>query len=424
MLKELMEKRIKLAHDIRGFMEKSNGTPNDMTESDRTAWTQAVADFDKLNDQIDLVKQSEQATILLSQPAPGSGVASGARADASAKQKGKNIDHQFLEVLKSGHRSETYRQAWQEDAKLHAFSETDLSGAGYFVTPLQMAERIITNVAKMTYIRSMSEVYSVLGADSLGFVTSSDLNDFSWVAETAAVSVSTESTIGRRELQPHRGSKLIKLSRKLIRNAANAEAEFMRKITRSRAYTEEKAFISGTGVGQPLGFNVASTSGVSTSRDVSSGTANTVGFDDIVNAYALIEAGYRGDLTWFLHRNMEARIRKVKDSNNQYIWSPAGVGMYNAQTLVGGMPSTILGVPTAISEFMPDPGVSGNITTGTYPMTLANLKLGYIIVDNLLNEIIPLNETYANSNELGFVYNFETDGAPAQEGAFARVKVS
>lgn len=405
----------KVAAKIHDARANSDGGKKEMTALELQEFN---ANVDKLQELKALHAKVQQADELMSwanTPAPGIPVAPG-----NGK---KEVDKQalgFFQVLLQGKQNEAYRESMIAGLEKQGFSQNDLPGGGYFVTPLQIASDVILDPEKSLYIRRNATVQSLVGAQSLGVVKAADLDDFEWKSEVGTISQSTEDPTSIRELTPRRLSKLIRISRKLVRNSTNAEAVFFQLCQRAKGYTEEKAFISGSGVNRPLGFNVASPNGVSTNRDQSAAAANSVTFDDIIKTYALIEEPYRAALSAIMHRNMEARVRLLKDGDNRYIWNP--MGTTNPMVATVGMPSTLLGVPVYVSEFMPDPGVGATITAGIYPITFANFREGYWIADNLLMEIIPMIETFASSNEMGFAFNSDTDGMPVNEKAFARVK--
>ncbi|MFZ4483748.1 MAG: phage major capsid protein [Chthoniobacterales bacterium] len=308
------------------------------------------------------------------------------------------------------------------DAALKALSVSSPPGGGYTVMPMELAQEVIRLVTDELYVRQNANVLPpLLTAESLGVVGINDFDDFSWTTERGAATEDTNEPFTRRELQPKRGSKQIKLSRTVMRLSSNAEQLVLDRIAFVMSRTQEKGFLTGTGAGQPLGFLVTDAQGVTSSRVRSSGTANVVGADDIFNLLADLKAAYRPGAFWMMHRNMEARLRKIKDSNNNYVWQP---GFYNGNALVGASPNTLCGYPYVLTEFMTDPGVTGNITTGVKALALQNLKRGYWIVDALGMEIVPQPETYAASNDFGYVLNFMADGMPVDPNAFAQLQVS
>src|SRR5262249_34821442 len=135
------------------------------------------------------------------------------------------------------------------------------------------------------------------------------------------------------------------------------------------AITQEKAFLLGTGVQQPLGLFVASADGVPTSRDVSTGNTTTdIGADGLIEAKYSLKGNYWPRARWIWSREAVKRIRKMKDGNGQYLWQ-AG--------LAGGQPDTILDVPYSVSEYAPN-----TFTTGLYVGIIGDLNQ-YWIADAL-----------------------------------------
>jgi HK97 family phage major capsid protein len=168
--------------------------------------------------------------------------------------------------------------------------------------------------------------------------------------------------------------------------------------------------MTGPGSNQPLGLFTASDDGIPTSRDVSDGnTATDIKGDGLINAKFKLKAQYMAGARWLFHRDGIKNIRKLKDSNGNYIWM-AG--------LANGQPDTILEVPYIMSEFAPN-----TFTTGKYVGLIGDFRF-YWIVDALTMELQRLVELYSLSNKIGFVVRAETDAQPVRAEAFARVKLA
>ena len=82
------------------------------------------------------------------------------------------------------------------------------------------------------------------------------------------------------------------------------------------------------------------------------------------------------------------------------------------------------GFPYEVTEFLTDPAATGNITTGTMALVLADLRAGYMIAQARALEITPMIEAYATKDQQGFAFNAYVDGAPVDENAFSRLKIS
>lgn len=168
--------------------------------------------------------------------------------------------------------------------------------------------------------------------------------------------------------------------------------------------------MTGTGSGQPLGLFTASSDGISTSRDVSSGNTTTeIQFDGLKEAKYTLKGQYWSRAQWMFHRDAVKQISKIKDSNGQYIWS---------ESVRVGEPDRLLGLPVRMSEYVPN-----TFTTGQYVGLLGDI-MNYWIVDALTMTFQVLQELYAETNQVGLIGRMESDGQPVLEEAFVRVTLA
>lgn len=402
---------------MRETQAKSAGKPGEMPADDQVIFDNAAAEFDRLSKQIENEQKVESAERFTKALAPISDALD--LSGGAAKKGERTIKTVFNDFLKSASDPSAMVSL---RAEMKALTAGNPSAAGLHVIPIEIAKDVITLLNDECWVRGQATVLpQLLTAETLGVISFNDLSDFDWLSENASAEEDTSDTSERRDLQPRRGSKLIKISRELARKAPDITGFVMDQAAFVMSRTQEKAFLTGTGVGRPLGFLTNNSQGVSTGRRVQTASAGVVAFDDVINTLALLKSQYREDAFWCLHRNMEARLRKVKDSNNYYVWQP---GAYNGNQLSGPMPATILGFPYRLTEFMTDPSATGSITAGTKVMSLQNLKRGYYIVDALDMEMVPMEQVFAQTNYLAWTLNFYTDGMPVDENAFANLEAS
>lgn len=155
----------------------------------------------------------------------------------------------------------------------------------------------------------------------------------------------------------------------------------------------------------------ASNDGISTGRDVNTGSTTSITADGLLNAKYALKSQYRnevlGPVRWLFHRDAIKIIAKLKDSTNQYLWQPG---------LQSGQPDRLLNFPVDESERCPN-----TFTDGNYVGLLANWQF-YEIADALDMEMQVLYERYADSNQIAYIGRLKTDGMPTIEEAFVRVK--
>lgn len=291
-------------------------------------------------------------------------------------------------------------------------AENDPSG-GYMIPPEQTAEAVIKFVDDNLPIRQLATTLTVTGSQSLGVPSLDiDVSDADWTTELTTGTEDTAMKFGKRELQPRPLVKRVRVASKLLRRAKNAEALVNERLAFKLLLTMEKAYLTGSGALRPLGVFTASSQGISTARDVSAGnTTTSIGGDGLINALYSLKEGYlrSPSLRWLFHRDAVKQTRLLKDSGNAYLWQPG---------LSGTQPDTILGVPVLMSEFAPN-----TFTTGLYVGLVGDFSC-YWIADADTFGIQRLNELYAETSQTGFIGRFESDGTPALEEAFTRVKLA
>jgi len=297
-----------------------------------------------------------------------------------------------------------------------ALSASDDAAGGFLTAPQQFATDLLKFADDQVFIRQLARVEQITSAESLGVLSlDSDLSDWSWTTELATGAEDTVSPFGKRALTPHPLAKRVKISRTLIRKSAKpVEQIVQQRIAYKLGVTQEKGYLTGTGNQQPLGLFTADANGVPTSRDVTyTDTNDTTRSDSLIDAKFSLKSQYQAApaTRWIFHRDMVKRIRKYRDANNQFMYSP-GLG------LAADMPRgpQFLDVPIVMSEFAPN-----TFSSGAYIGLIGDLSF-YWIVDALNMSLQVLNELYAETNQIGYIVRYEGDGAPMLAEAFARVK--
>lgn len=302
-----------------------------------------------------------------------------------------------------------------ERRALQADSDTE---GGYLLAPQTIAAALLANVKNQTFMRQLAHIETINQSESLGVVSlDNDFGSADWTQELTQTVVDEALRLGKRELKPIPLTKETKLSRTLVRRTAGkAETLVLDRLGYQFGITMENAYMNGSGAGQPLGVFVASALGITTGRDVSTdNTTTAITADGLIEAKHTLKGQYWPRARWIFHRDAIKKIRKLKDGNDQYLWSP-GIGTGNGVS--GGVPNLILDTPYEMSEYVPN-----TWTTGLYVGILGDFSY-YWILDALQLEIQVLNELYARTNQFGYIGRLETDGMPVLEEAFVRVKLA
>jgi HK97 family phage major capsid protein len=169
-------------------------------------------------------------------------------------------------------------------------------------------------------------------------------------------------------------------------SAFDLESEMGSEFAEQFAKAEGTAFVSGSGVGQPLGFTDASAGvGSTNSGDNSALTAN--GLYDLVYA---IKSEYLGNARFVMNRTTFSKVLQLEDTAGQKVFH---VGL----NLVSGAPSTIAGFPYVLATDMPD--VAGSAK----PIAFGDFSRAYTVVDRVNLSIMRDPYSQATSGNIRYV---------------------
>lgn len=292
----------------------------------------------------------------------------------------------------------------------HRALSAGLDTEGGVFLPVEMQSELIKFLDDEVVIRGLARQFN--NVRDLGFPElTADPADADWTTELLTGDEDSSMAFGERELKVHPVAKLIKISNKLLRSANfNVEEFANQRLAYKMGITQEKAFMTGSGAGQPLGLFTASTNGISTARDVSSGnTTTSIQGDGLHAAKWNLKAQYLKNARWLFHRNAMEQISKLKDGNGQYLLKPG---------LSDEPGDKLLGLPVVMSEYVPN-----TFTTGLYVGMVGDFS-HYWILDAMKYSVQRLVELYARSNQLGLLVRAEVDAAPTVAEAFSRVKLA
>lgn len=433
---ELRQKRAKLIADARALLEKAENAKQDLTSEEQNNWDQMMNEADKLRIEAERLERLMDAEAELGTADRGTRADSGREDSSHRGAPGQNIEFQSrglrgLNGVNAGWREQrewrnllrTTSAEYGRDLRMYLREgvtspefralQADLNTAGGYFLPLQIVDQILKTVDDAVQIRQLATVFSVPNADSLGAVIlENDPSDAEWVTELSTGTDDTTMSFGFRELQPHPVAKRLRISRKLLMKMPSVEDLVVQRLSYKLSVTTEKAYMTGSGAGQPLGLFVASDSGIPTSRDYATDATTTAPtMDQLIGAKYNIKQQYWSRLRWVAHRSFYEKVAKFKDGDGQYLWQPS---------VVASSPDRLLGVPVVVSEWAPS-----TFTTGQYVALLGDLSQ-FWIAESMQMEIMRLQELYAETAQIGMILRADIDAAPVSPGgeAFTRVTLA
>jgi len=402
---DLRRRRGVIIKDMRALADLAEAEGRELTAEEQDRYSRMESDQEKLR--LEVEREERQAALdreLASfdrEPSRMPGPAPDGKNNNNPRAS-EEYRAQFTDMLSRGYRPAEHR-ALQADSQI---------GGGYLVAPEQFINQLIEALRDQVFVRQVSTVIPVQKATSLGVpVLQARPDDADWTVELKTGSADTAMSFAKRELHPHPAAKRILVSTFLLNNAVLPVDQIVRdQLAYKFGITQEKAFLLGSGSGQPLGLFTASPNGIDTDRDVSTGNTTTaIGADGLISAKYALKGQYQRSARWIFYRDAVGAIRKLKDGDGQYLWQPG---------LVADKPDTILGLQFFMSEYAPN-----TFTTGKYAGILGDFSF-YWIADSMEFSIQVLKELYAESNQIGYIGRMECDAQPVLPEAFVRVKLA
>lgn len=211
------------------------------------------------------------------------------------------------------------------------------------------------------------------------------------IAENTQVSAS-EVAFGTKTLGAYKyTSGVVLVSDELMQDAViNVESIIRDAMAERIGRIANQHLTTGTGSDQPNGIITAATA-VNAADDV------TITFDDLIDLEHSVDPAYRTDPScrWMFNDSTLKALRKLKDSQNNYIWQPADVKT--------GAPATILNYAYSVNQDMDVIGASKK------PVAFGAMNR-YVVRRVREFAIKRLVERYADYGQLGFIGFTRFDG--------------
>lgn len=221
-----------------------------------------------------------------------------------------------------------------------------------------------------------------------------------WVEETGTKTES-EPKWGNCKLTAHKLVGLTTASDELLADTPFAFEKILKRMfAEAIAYYEDSAFITGTGVGQPLGFQ---TSGalITVARQAN----NNVRWRDLANIYARMFTASHSRAIWIVNQETLPHLITMVAENAAAAATAGSVIWVNPnQGAANNIPGTILGRPFFISEKVPALGSQGDV--GYYDLSY------YLIGDRSSLAIDVSKHVYFTTDKTAWRFVLRVDGQP------------
>ncbi|WP_423068497.1 phage major capsid protein [Devosia sp. CN2-171] len=246
---------------------------------------------------------------------------------------------------------------------------------GGYLVPAETESEILKRLTQVSPIRAIASVRNISTGlykkpvSLTGPVTG-------WVAETASRPQTNSQTLDSIDFAAGELYAQPAATAAFLDDAAVDVGQWIaEEVNAAFAEQETAAFVSGNGTNKPKGFlaetQVAEGSWAWDSigylaTGVSGAWPSTDPSDKLIDLVYTLKAGYRQNASWVMNRKSQGAVRKLKDTEGNYLWSPG---------VTAGAKPTLLGFELVEAEDMP------NIGAGTTPVAFGDFRRGYLVVD-------------------------------------------
>ena len=379
-IQELREKRAKIWDNARDFLDSKRNDSGLLSEEDGKAYDKMEAEIVALGKEIDRLERQEKLGVELNAP-------------TSRPILGKPIIPDT--PTKTGTASAEYSAAFWNSVRsrnwidVHNDLQIGTDSEGGYLVPDEFEKKLISSLEEENVFRPLATRIQTSGGDrKIPVITAK--GEAAWLEEEEAYTLS-DDTFGQISLSAYKVGTAIKISEELLNDSVfDLPSYIAKEFARRIGAKEEEAFLIGDGKGKPTGV-FSETGGAENGGTTS--TAN-ITFDDMIELFYSLKSPYRKKAVWLLNEQTIKMLRKIKDSNGQYIWQPS---------ISAGIPDTILNRPYVTSVYAP------TAEAGKKALAFGDFSY-YWIADRQGRSLKRLNELFAMNGQVGFLASQRVDG--------------
>lgn len=372
---ELREKRAKAYEAAKSFLEAHRQENGLVAPADVETFNRMEQEIRDLGDEISRLERLDAMDAQMRRPVS---------APLTSRPGGS--------VMKAGRASDEYKNAMIAAVRSNFRQVSDVlregeDSAGGYLVPDEWDSRLIDVLNEENVLRKLGTTVTTSGQHKINIAATKPAA--SWIEEGGALTWG-DATFDQVILDAHKLHVACKITEELLfDNAFNLESYLIDQFGKALGNAEEEAFMVGDGIGKPTGIFDAK--GGETNVTAAGSSIST---DDVINLVYALKRPYRKSAAFIMNDQTVALIRKLKDSNGQYLWQPA---------LAQGEPDKLMGYPLYTSAYAPVFKAGGPI------MAFGDFSY-YNIGDRGTRSFQELRELFAGNGMIGLLAKERVDG--------------
>ena len=338
---------------------------------------------------------------------------------ASKEHKNAFLDA-FRSKFKDSEKNANMGKAWQKLNEVKTI-QTGTAALGGHGVPEEISRQIEALMLKMSDIIPEVGITNV-GTSDYKELISINSTTSAWAAELGTRSQQTDPNL--RQVAPTIGelyTYLFASNEALEDIFFDVEGWLVNTAAESAAKALEAAVWNGNGTSKPTGMtNTAPVVTADTDSPLRAAAAyqyvptdsaspQALGGDDVIDLAYSLNRAYRGNAKFAGNTNTHAAVRKLKDSQGQYLWQPS---------LQAGEPDTLLGYSFFTWEDMDDP-----TTADGHYLAFGDFSRAYTLIDRQ-GLAITTDDNITTPGTVKFYIRKRFGGIPANNDALKFLKLA
>ena len=322
LINQLQEKRANVWEQAKALLDAASADKRDLTAEEDQSWQRMNADIDGIDARVKSITEAEQRE---------ADAAEAFAKIARQPREGRGGESPVMDEVRSFLRGERGALTLERDVKFRDLTKGVAASGGATVPTSfygQLVEHMIGNSGVMQANPTVLETSS---GETIEIPVTTSYSSATLTAENVALTES-DPAFAKRSLGAYKYGVLIQAPRELIDDTGvDLEGFLARQCGRALGNAFGTDLVVGNAVSKPSGVVQTATTGVT-------GTNGVVGAftaDNLIDLYYSVLSSYRQNATWMMRDATIAAVRKLKDTTNQYIWTPG----------LAGSPDTIMGRP-------------------------------------------------------------------------------
>lgn len=374
-VQELITKRAKVWEMAKDFVNTHEDKNGNLSAEDTATYNKMEAEIEELTNSIERQQRAERREQELSKPvnSPITGKPY-SNAEGMAEEKKGRASDEYKKAMLTALRS-NFRQ-------ISNVMQEGVDADGGYLVPVEYDKRLIDVLEEENIMRGLATKITTSGEHKINIAATKPAA--AWIEEGGALTFGN-ATFDQIYLDAFKLHVAIKVTEELLYDSAfNLENYIITMFGRALGNAEEDAFLNGDGTGKPTGlFNPTKGGHVYNTLTVA------LKADDLIDLVYGLKRPYRKNASFIINDKNLATVRKFKDNQGQFLWSPS---------YTQGEPDKILGYDVHTSAYVPE----GAIAFGDYSY--------YNIGDRGTRSFSELRELFAGNGMIGFVAKERVDG--------------